>query len=136
MAQSAQEVAARWAQQMGSSTEKWKAGVESVNVAPGQAAARQADAWANNTVAAKSKWATNVASVSLQDWKDAMINKGGTRIGTGAAAAQSKFADFLTQLLPKIDQVKSSLPARGGLDANINRMVAFSRGMAAWQYKK
>jgi hypothetical protein len=136
MAQSAQDVAARWAQNMGSSTAKWKAGVDGVTVAPGQAAARQADVWANNVVASKGKWATNVASVSLQDWKDAMINKGGARIGSGAQAAQGKFADFMTQLLPRIDQVKSALPARGGLDANINRMVAFSRGMAAWQYKK
>lgn len=136
MGQSATDIAARWAQQMGASTDKWAAGVNGVTVAPGQAAARQADVWANNTIAAKGKWATNVSAVSLQDWKDAMMNKGQARIGSGATAAQAKFADFMTQLLPQIDRVKSTLQPRGNLDQNINRMTAFSRGMAAWSYKK
>ena len=36
------------------------------------------------------------------------------------------------QLLPHIDRVRSSLPARGNLDQNINRMTQFVRGMAAF----
>lgn len=136
MAVNAQDAGARWAQRMASSTDKWRAGVDAVNVAPGQLAARAADTWANNTIAAKPKWAANVAAVSLQSWKDDMINKGGPRIAQGAQAAQGKFTDFMVFILPKIDQIKAGLPARGGLDQNINRMVAFSRGMAAVQYKK
>lgn len=136
MAQDAQAVADRWANNMGSSTDKWKAGVNAVAVAPGQLAARNADLWANNVVASKPKWAANVASVGLQEWKDAMLNKGGPRIGQGAQAAKGKFADFMTFLLPKIDQIKAGLPARGTLDQNINRMTSFTRGMAAIQYRK
>lgn len=131
-----QEAADQWASRMAGATEKWAAGVDSVTVSPGQAAARQADAWANNTVAAKSKWATNVAKVSLQDWKTAMKDKGGQRIGPGAQAAKGKFADFMTQLLPHVDRVKGTLPARGSFDQNLNRMLAFSRGMHEFSYKK
>lgn len=136
MAVNAQDAGARWAQRMAASTDKWTAGVNAVSVAPGQLAARNADAWANNTVAAKSKWATNVAAVDLQTWKNDMLTKGGPRIASGAQAAQSKFTDFMVFILPKIDQIRSGLPARGNLDQNINRMVQFSRKMAEVQYKK
>lgn len=131
--QSPQDIAAAWASRLGQSTDKISKGVAGVTVAPGMAAARQKEVWAANTVASKDKWATNVAGVSLQDWQTAMTGKGVQRIATGAQAAQGKFADFMGQLLPHIDRVKSSLPARGGLDANINRMVAFSRGMAGFK---
>lgn len=132
----AQEAGARWAQRMGASQDKWRAGVEGVTIAPGQLAARQADTWANNTIAAKPKWAANVASVSLQDWRDAMLTKGGPRIATGAAAAQGKFTDFMVFILPKIDQIKAGLPARGTFEQNLNRMTQFSQGMHAVSYKK
>ena len=42
----------------------------------------------------------------------------------------------MSQLLPVIEQNRASLPARGGLDANIARMTQFVRGMAKFQYKR
>jgi hypothetical protein len=129
-----QDAAAAWAQRLSASTDKIAKGIDAVTVAPGQAAARQADVWANNTIASKPKWQANVAAVSLQDWQKAAKEKGVQRIPGGAQAAQAKFADFMTQLLPHIDRVKGTLQPRGNLDQNINRMVAFSRGMS--QFKK
>lgn len=134
--QNSADVAARWAQRMGASTDKWQAGVDGVNVAPGQAAARQKNAYINGVQQNADKWATNVASVSLQDWKDAMINKGKQRIATGATAAQPKFQQFMDALLPQIDRARSTLGPRGTFEQNTQRMVAFSTAMHGWSYKK
>lgn len=133
MARDPSTIAADWASRLAQSTTKITDGINAVTVAPGQAAARQKTAWVQNTTASADKWATNTAAVSLSDWQQAAITKGVARIGPGATASQAKFATFMTQLLPHIDSVKSGLPARGGLDQNIDRMVKFSRGMATFK---
>jgi hypothetical protein len=133
MARNADQIAADWSQRLAASTQKITDGVNSVTVAPGQAAARQKTVWQQNTSAAVDRWAARTAAVSLPEWQQAMIEKGAPRIASGAAAAQPKFASFMTQLLPHIDQVKRGLPARGNLDQNIQRMTAFTRGMAAFK---
>lgn len=125
--------AAAWASRLSGSTEKIKAGIQAVTVAPGVAAARQKDVWLQNVTASAPKWATNTAAVSLQEWQTAAIEKGANRIGPGAQAAQAKMANFLGQLFPHIERVRSTLPARGNLDVNINRMVAFARGMSTFK---
>ncbi len=123
-------VATQWAQRLAASTDKITAGVGSVTVAPGQAAARQKGVWAANVAAAQDKWASKVAAVTLNDWQTAMTTKGIPRIAGGATAAEPKFAAFMTKLLPYIASQKNALPARGNLEANINRMTAFVRGMS------
>lgn len=133
MAGTPQDIAQNWATRLAQSGDKITKGVQAVTVAPGQAAARQADVWANNTVASKDKWRSRVANVTLQEWQAAIVNKGVPRIASGAQASQGKFADFMTRLLPHIDSVKGTLPARGTLDQNIDRMVRFSRGMAQFK---
>lgn len=126
-------VAAKWAQNLGSSTQRITDGVNGVTVAPGQAAARQKAAWVQNVAAAQDKWAANVASVSLNSWQQDMINKGVPRIASGASAAQPKFQNFMAQFLPFLDQQVRALPARGNLDQNIARMTAMVRGTAKFQ---
>lgn len=123
------DAAARWAQNLSAAGPRIQAGVQAVKVAPGQAAARQADVWLANTTAAKSKFATNVANVSLGSWQSDMINKGLPRISSGASAAQDKVATFMNKLLPFITAGQSQLPARGNFEANLNRMVSWSRYM-------
>ena len=136
MARTPDQIAADWASRLGGSTQKIKDGVAAVTVAPGQAAARQADVWAQNVAASKPKWQARVSQVSLQEWQEATMTKGVDRIAAGATAAQPKFQNFITQLLPHIDRVKSSLPARGNLEQNIARSTAFIRGMAQFQYRR
>jgi hypothetical protein len=128
-----EQAAEAWAQRLGSSGERIRQGVQSVTTSPGQAAARQKAAYAANVAAAQDKWAARVASVSTSDWQQAVIEKGLPRIAAGAQAAQPKMAAFMAQVLPHIDSVKGSLPPRGNLDANINRMTQFTRGMAKFQ---
>lgn len=123
-------VAQNWATRLGQSTQAITDGVNGVTVAPGQAAARQKNVWVNNTTAAANKWAANTAAVSVDEWRQAMINKGVPRISTGATAAVPKMQSFMTKLLPYVASTVSSLPPRGDLNANISRMVAFTQKMA------
>ena len=104
-----------------------------MTVAPGQAAAKQKGVWVNNVTAAADKWATRVAAVPLSDWQQAMINKGVPRIATGATAAQPKMATFMGKLLPYIGAGQASLPARGDLNANVQRMVAWVTYMSKFK---
>lgn len=123
------QVAAEWAQRLAASTAKITAGVQSVTVAPGQAAARQKAVWLQNVTAAQDKWARNVSAVSLATWQADMVNKGIPRIAPGATAAQPKFATFMGALLPYIDSGVKQLPARGNIDANIARVTTWIRYM-------
>lgn len=130
MAQSPQDIAAKWKANLSASGQRLTAGVQSVNVAPGQVAARNKSGYVQGVMDSQDKWAANVAKVSLSDWQQAMIQKGVPRIATGAAAAEGDFTDFMTKLLPYQASVVSQLPARGGLEQNIARSAAFIRGMA------
>lgn len=129
----AQEAAQAWAQRLAGSTDRIARGVSQVSTAPGQAAARQKAVYAQNTAAAVDKWASRVAAVPLQDWQQAMTTKGVQRVATGATAAQPKMEAFMSQLLPYVQSGLGSLPARGNLDQNINRMTAWARHMANFQ---
>lgn len=124
------QIAAKWSQNLGAAGPQIAAGVQSVKVAPGAAAAAQKQVWVQNTTSAANKWAANTAKVTKEEWQAAMINKGVPRIASGAAAAQPNFTQFMAKLLPYIDQQVSVLPARGDLEQNIQRAAAFARGMS------
>ena len=127
------QAAAQWASRLASSGDKITQGVQSVTVAPGQAAAKQKQVYVSNVTASADKWARNTAAVPLGDWQSAMINKGVQRVAGGAQAAQPKFEQFMGKLLPYVDSAVASLPARGGLDQNIARMDSFVRKMSQFQ---
>lgn len=131
---SAATVAAKWNTAMQGAATAYTAGVQAVTEAPGMAAAAAAPLWAQNTVAAQPKFAANSAAVTLASWQNSAVQKGASRLAGGAAAAQAKYTSAMTGVLQQIGQVVGSLPARGTLDQNIARSVAFQRGMAA--YKK
>lgn len=128
-----QEYAEKWARRLRGATEDIRRGIEKVTVAPGELAAQQQEAMLTNFVEAVNSglWASRVQSVSLQDWKDAAINKGINRIGAGVEAAQPKMARIAAELLPAVDAaaaVAHAMP-KVTLEDSIARMVAFTRAM-------
>ena len=133
MAKDPATVAQRWATNLGAATQKISEGVDAVTVAPGQAAARQADVWATNVAASKPKWARRVAAVTLADWQAMMKGKGIQRIASGATEAVPKMTTFLTAFLPHVEAGRRALPARGNMEQNIQRMIAMVRHNAQFQ---
>jgi hypothetical protein len=133
VAASPDQIASKWSSRLAQSGDQIKAGVQGVNVAPGQLAARQRNVWQQNLIAAADKWASRVAAVSLAEWQQDMLNKGVPRIASGAQAAQPKFAQFMGQLLPYIESGRANLPPRGDLEANINRLTSFVRYMSQFR---
>lgn len=125
--------AAKWAQNFGASSQRWQDGVNAVTVSPGAAAARQKAVYVQNVTTAADKWARKLSAMTAEQWKQQTITKGSTRFASGAQAGQPKIEQAFTTLLPHIQQTVNSLPPRGDLSQNINRMVAFVQGMAKYQ---
>lgn len=133
MAKDPASVAARWAQGLAGSGQKVTDGVNAVTTAPGAQAARQVAVWAARTQASQAKYARNVAAVPLSSWQQAVIQKGIPRLASGAQQAEPKFMTFMTKLLPYVATGRSSLPARGDINANKTRMNAWVDYMAKFQ---
>lgn len=135
---SPQDVANKWANNLAQSTRAITTGVQAVTVAPTQLAARQQDAYLMGVQNAVSsgKWQAGLNRVTLGDWQNAMVNVGIPRIATGATAAKPKMEGFYGELLPYVQGQQRALQAtpRGSLEQNLNRMVAFARGMS--QFKR
>jgi hypothetical protein len=129
-----QQVADKWARNLGSSVESIKSGVAAVTTAPTEKAAMRADAYASGVQqsVATGKFQRGLRRVTLADWQRAIINKGIPRISAGAAEAKPKMAAFLTEFLPHVESGVASLPARGDTETNINRAVQMMRHNAGF----
>jgi len=127
----AAQVAQKWSQNLAGATQAITNGVNAVTVAPGQAAAAQAQVAGANYAAkiADGSWAAAVAAVPLSTWQQAMIKKGLPNLANGAAMGQTKMQNFMNQLLPHVQQAVASLPPRGTKQQNRQRMLAFSDAM-------
>lgn len=133
-----QAAAQSWANGMQNSTQKITAGVNAVTQSPTASAANAVDRMVAGIqrAAASGKIQAALNAVSLQDWKDAMINKGVPRVAGGAVAAKPKMQNFLQQFLPYlasgVSQLNSTQP-RGELEQNIQRSVFMQRYNAAFK---
>jgi len=122
------QVAEKWARNLSGSTQAIQDGVAAVTESPTAKAADRADAYMAGVQrsVADGRYQAGLRRVSLDDWKDAMLNKGVQRIAGGATAAVPKMQDFMTQFLPHVaagQRALANMP-RGDLQQNINRMVA------------
>jgi len=81
------------------------------------------------------KWERALSKVTLEEWKDAFINKGLTRIGTGAEQGRRKMEDFMAQLIPYVENLKAQVNRMPDttLDQRIQKMIAWVQGMAKFQ---
>lgn len=135
----AQQYADKWGRRLKGATTDIRQGVERVSTAPGQKAASQADKMLAGIQAAISdgKWQRAVGAVTLEEWKDATLQKGIGRISSGVDSSLQSQVQMAEKLLAAVDSVKSQVDNMPDttLDDRINRMVAFSRGMSEKKIK-
>lgn len=128
-----QEYAEKWARRLRGATEDIRRGVERVDTAPGELAVQNQDALLQNFVDSVNSglWAARTRAVSLQDWKQATIDKGIPRIGQGVESAQPKMAAMAAELLPAVDAAAAAARAlpKVTLEDSIQRMTTFVREM-------
>lgn len=127
------EWAAKWKKRTNAAGEEMRDGINAVSEAPGQKAAAKADKMlAGITEAITSgKWAKRVASVTLEEWRDAMLNKGVGRVSAGVENAMPKMAEIGDRLLTAVYRQADRVNAMDdtSFEARLNKMVEFARGM-------
>ena len=133
------QIAEKWARRLAGATEDIRQGVEGVSEAPSQKAIQKKDKMIKEWTEAinSGKWERSLSKVGLDDWKQAFLEKGLSRIPSGAEASKPKFEEFMNQLLPYIDNVKSKIERMPDttLEDRINRAVAFMREMSKFSKK-
>ncbi len=127
-----------WRDRLNNSVDRIRQGVQRLTENPLQKAAARADAWIAGLQEAyqTGRWAKNVASVSLDQWKNAMLNKGVPRIQQGTAAAEDIMKDFAAQLINHLNTILPEIERmpKVTLEDSINRVTTFIRRMAEFTY--
>ena len=132
----AADFAAKWADRVGQSGASYQKGIQGVTDAPGAKAAAQKQVYVQNVTQAADKWAANVGAVSLADWKNQTLTYGVNKYTAGAAKGKKKMQDFGSALIPFLQSVSGSLPARGNAAANQNRYQAMQAAWSTFKYSK
>ena len=127
---SASTWASRWKTGMQNASTKMQEGVNAVTEAPGVKAAAASALWLTNVTKAEAKFARNVAAVSLDSWKNSYIKKGIPAISNAATVAESKVNTAATKLIPVINNLLTTIPARTAtLDGNLARVRHMAAGL-------
>jgi hypothetical protein len=131
------ELAAKWANRTGASTQDVVSGVDRVTEHPGRKAAAQQSVWVQNVTASQDKWARRVQAGSLEDWK-ARTKEGASRIAAGVQAKKGKVEGFWQEFGPFQDSVTAQTNAmpRGTLEQNLARMLNQARRTAEFKRQR
>ena len=134
-----EEYAEKWNRRIKAATEDMRKGVSRVTEAPTEKAAAKAEKMKAHLIEAidSGKWAERLKSVSLEQWKDAMINKGIGRVAAGADAAKAKQVEFAKQLLSAVEAARAKLEGMPDLtiEDSINRVATYIREMSKFKKK-
>lgn len=125
----ASDVANRWQQGFANAGPKWTAGINAVDVAPGIAAAAAKDRYLAGVNANVDKFAANVSRVTLTEWKQMATTKGQARLASGAQVGVAKYQAKIGPVLQAIGQIRDSLPPRGDIMTNLQRMQQMALGL-------
>jgi hypothetical protein len=128
------DIARKWQRNLSGSVESIRSGVAAVDQSPTEKAAARSDQYligVQNAVDS-GKYQAGLRSVSLEQWKQAMLDKGVPRIASGAAAGEPKMQAFLQEFLPYVEQGQRMLDnmPRGSLAENIARSTAMIEHLA------
>lgn len=126
-----QSAAEAWSTGFAGAGAKYTAGVNAVQIAPGQLAANAKALYLANVQAAANTWAAKVAAVDLATWKSQTTTVGAQRLATGATKGAPKMAAFMQSFLPQLSSIVGSLPARGSFEQNIQRFTSYAQALHA-----
>lgn len=126
---SAATAAQRWSQNFGAAGTAWAAGIEAVQVAPGQLAAAAQARYLSGVQQSAQKWAAKVSAVSLATWKQQAVSKGQSRLSSGATTGMAKYQTAIQAVLDAEKSIIAGLPPRGTVEQNIQRSSAFQLAM-------
>ena len=133
----AEEVADKWAQNIGNARQSMTAGVGRVTQAPSAAAIAQRQKFQTKMQdpATFDKWERGLRGVSLGSWQNSMTTIGIDRAVQGAPQKKSKMAAAMSSLLPFVDTLRNTVKAMPSTTVadREQRMLAWSRGMARYQ---
>jgi hypothetical protein len=135
MAKSVQATVQKWTQNAGAAQGAYTDGIQATSVdVMGKAIAAAPAAVRNyNDALSSGRWAAAInASGGTANWKAMSAAKAGN-YGTGITAGTSKFQKSMGVLLPAIEGIVSSLPARqpGNVQANIQRVSQLALALHA-----
>lgn len=115
-----------------------RSGIENVTESPmDKAAASQSKMLANLTASITSgKWARNLKKVSLEQWREAFIEKGLPAIAQGVQFAQPKMVEFYRKLFIEQNRILATVHAMPDmtLQDSINRMTKWVTEMAKLEF--
>ena len=134
----AAEYAEKQAARLKAALEDIRKGVNRVTVSPGTAAAAKYDKWkaALANTANQEKWKRRVAAVGLEEWKQAMSEKGIGRIAVGIDASRAKVEKFATALIAHQNAGLGKIASMPDLtlEDSIQRAAAWIRHMSTFKY--
>lgn len=129
----------KWSRRMKAAIPDMQAGIAKVTESPTAKAASKQDKMLSRLQArvADGTWAARLRAVSLQDWQQAITEKGIPRVSSGVDGASDKVQAFASQLLTFQDKAVADLAKLPDvtLDDSINRMTSFIRAMSKFHPK-
>lgn len=131
----AQQWAENWVNGMNNAGEKMRRGAQAVTEAPSLRAVDAVNKMRANWIAAidSGYWTGRMSSVTLDQWRNAYINKGIERIANGVAGARGKVQSYATRAIPIMTNLQNQIrqmPNATNQDAEA-RVLAWMRGMRA-----
>ena len=129
-----QEYVDKHARRLKASVEDIRHGVQRVTEAPGAKAAASIDQMRSgiNEAVDDGRWESAVSNVSLNDWRQATLEKGLGRISAGIENSRAKNLVKAQNLLAAVDEVSAEVQnmPKGTIDDSVNRMTHFVRRMS------
>lgn len=131
------EGAAKWVKNTLANKDSARKGVEAVKESPGKAAARNIDGYLSGVQDAVSsgRFERALNSFTVEEWKQAYLDKGMKNLDNGVKAAETKMSRFLDKYLPYI-QAKSDQIKRMPNSTRADKMARIEANLDALdQYK-
>lgn len=134
------EAALKWSQRATAAVPEYRAGIERVTESPTAKAAAATDKMLANIMESitSGRWAAGLNRVSLEDWKQAAVEKGSARIAAGVQGAIGKQEAYYAEVFPYLETLQREIAAMPDLtiEDSIARAAHFMRSMNEFKNRR